>query len=439
MEINSTSNIFTVYDTFDFSKIILTHPESLQGGSFFTKLNIDNDMLYLQTPKCISKQGVVSSSGKKSYIDIMFSTDDSKFIEFMENLEKSCVEKIHEKKNSWFTNDIDQNDIENAFTATLRPYKAGKYYLLRANISPSKNLVKLPTCFVFDESENKLSLEDIKPENDMITVLEIQGIKFTSKSFQFEIILRQALIMANKPVFQSCVIKKNIQNTSTTTTSTSTSASTSASASIPLLVESEISNINTVSASTIVADSEDATPSIIDHTPELNTKMEIPDQIQPHTENNLDKIQHYKNKNKNKNNSNIKFSLDNKCDNISENKNDDDDSESESESENECKPDGQIESATSNLEKIETLELTELTEADLEIKNDENIVLKKPNDIYYEIYSAAKEKARTARKLAFDAYLEVKKIKKTYMLDDSDSDFSNSSTSDNSDTEEDRS
>jgi hypothetical protein len=93
----------------------------------------------------------------------------------------------------------------------------------------------------------------------------------------------------------------------------------------------------------------------------------------------------------------------------------------------------QIKNSANNLEKIECLELTELTEADLEIKNDDNIKLKKPNDIYYEIYNVAKEKPRTARKLAFDAYLEVKKIKKTYMLDDSDSDFSNSSNSDNSD------
>ena len=89
-----------------------------------------------------------------------------------------------------------------------------------------------------------------------------------------------------------------------------------------------------------------------------------------------------------------------------------------------------------NLEKIETLELKEITEADLEINNDENIKLKKPNDIYYEIYCAAKEKARTARKLAFDAYLEVKKIKKTYMLDDSDSDFSNSDNEEESDSVE---
>ena len=403
MDIDSPSNICTVYDTFDFSKFILTHPESLPGGSFFTKLNINNDVLYLQTPKCISKQGVVSSSGKKSYIDLMFSSDDSKFIEFMENLEKSCVEKIHEKRNSWFTNDIDQNDIENAFTATLRPYKAGKYYLLRANIAPSKNLVKMPTCFVFDESENKLSLEDIKPENDLITVLEIQGIKFTSKSFQFEIIIRQALIMANKPVFQSCLIRKNISIPST---------------------ESQ---------------REQSTISVTSDQNENENENEN-ENIQPRIENNLEKIK----KAKSKVVLNLEPNDDTDNDDIGNDDTENDDTSHESKQN--TQQNSHVDDSTSNLEKIDGHKvplvteltgltgLTELTDLDLEIKNDnDNIKLKKPNDIYYEIYIAAKEKARTARKLAFDAYLEVKKIKKTYMLDDSDSDFSNSSGSDDSD------
>ncbi len=412
---NSISNICTIYDTFDFSKFILTHPESLQGGSFFTKLNVNNDALYVQTPKCISKQGVVSSSGKKSYIDLMFSSDDSKFIEFMENLEKSCVEKIHEKRNSWFTNDIDENDIENAFAATLRPFKAGKYYLLRASIAPSKNLVKMPTCFVFDESENKLSLDDIRPENDLITVLEIQGIKFTSKSFQFEIILRQALIMSNKPVFQSCVIKKNIQPSFTTPVSTI--ASENARDAEPITLE--VSSV----------------PKTIDDTSSKNNSEHTQPRTQPHTQHNLDKIINTKNNLKNQGGNEDDDDNANEDDDANDNANDDaNDDANEDENANE---DSQIKSSPNNLEKIESLELTELTDADLEINTDENLKLKKPNDIYYEIYSAAKEKARTARKLAFDAYLEVKKIKKTYMLDDSDSDFSNSSNSDNDEDEDD--
>jgi hypothetical protein len=425
MDINSTSNICTSYDTFDFSKFILTHPESLQGGSFFTKLNINNDVLYVQTPKCISKQGIVSSSGKKSYIDLMFSSDDSNFIEFMENLEKSCVEKIHDKKNSWFTNDIDQNDIENAFTATLRPYKAGKYYLLRASIAPSKNLLKMPTCYVFDESENKLSLDDIKPENDLITVLEIQGIKFTSKSFQFEIILRQALVVSNKPVFQSCVIKKNIQPSLPTTTATATA--TSEFTTSPENISPEVS-----SASQNIDPPPNNDTSIPTSIPTSNI---APEHIQPHIQDNLQKIINTKN-NKNTESDNDNDGHDDndgndeRPDNVDGDHNDD-------RGNNNSITDEQIKSSPINLEKIESLELTELTDADLEIKNDENMKLKKPNDIYYEIYSAAKEKARTARKLAFDAYLEVKKIKKTYMLDDSDSDFSNSSGSENSESEED--
>ena len=413
MDIDSPSNICTVYDTFDFSKFILTHPESLPGGSFFTKLNINSDVLYLQTPKCISKQGVVSSSGKKSYIDLMFSSDDSKFIEFMENLEKSCVEKIHEKRNSWFTNDIDQNDIENAFTATLRPYKAGKYYLLRANIAPSKNLVKMPTCFVFDESESKLSLEDIKPEIDLITVLEIQGIKFTSKSFQFEIIIRQALIMANKPVFQSCLIKKTVPVPASALSNTELHEPTN-------LIES--SNITITQRNLKNNEGENH-----------HEKSNVNEKIQPRIENNLEKIKNAIVDGRDSDNDS-----DNECDAHSDDDNGDDTSndidriihESATHQKNDM----------NSLEKIKSSEnpeitgLTELTDLDLEIKNDsENIILKKPNDIYYEIYIAAKEKARTARKLAFDAYLEVKKIKKTYMLDDSDSDFSNSSGSDDSD------
>ena len=408
MNISSTANICTVYDNFDFSKIILTHPESLQGGSFFTKLNINNDMLYLQTPKCISKQGVAISSGKKSYIDLVFSSDDSTFIEFMENLEKSCVEKIHEKKNSWFTNDIDVNDIENAFTATLRPYKAGKFYLLRANIAPSKNLVKLPTCFVFDESENSLTLEDIKPENDLITVLEIQGIKFTSKSFQFEIILRQALIVANKPVFQSCVIKKNVKSTESSDSIVST-VSTSLST---VSVASKNSNNKIYNAVTnAVAD----TNSHYEYDDNNNEDSNEP--IRKNVSEHMEDII---------------------CESVGDTL-----SESVVNNTNESGYLGNIVSEKMencanknnelnehNLEKIESLELKEITEADLEINNSENIKLKKPNDIYYEIYCAAKEKARTARKLAFDAYLEVKKIKKIYMLDDSDSDFSNSDNDD---------
>jgi hypothetical protein len=56
----------------------------------------------------------------------------------------------------------------------------------------------------------------------------------------------------------------------------------------------------------------------------------------------------------------------------------------------------------------------------------ESIQLKKPNQVYFELYVEARKKAKDAKKNAILAYLEVKNIKKTYMIDntiDSDSDF----------------
>ena len=62
---------------------------------------------------------------------------------------------------------------------------------------------------------------------------------------------------------------------------------------------------------------------------------------------------------------------------------------------------------------------------DLE-NNLESIKLKKPNQVYFELYVEARKKAKLAKKNAILAYLEAKNIKKTYMIEninDSDSDF----------------
>ena len=51
---------------------------------------------------------------------------------------------------------------------------------------------------------------------------------------------------------------------------------------------------------------------------------------------------------------------------------------------------------------------------------DEVLNLKRPNEVYYEIYKNAREKAKHMRKVAIEAFLEAKDIKTKYMLDDMD-------------------
>jgi hypothetical protein len=64
-------------------------------------------------------------------------------------------------------------------------------------------------------------------------------------------------------------------------------------------------------------------------------------------------------------------------------------------------------------------ELKEVTNLEISL---ETIQLKKPNQVYFELYKEARNKAKIAKKNALLAYLEAKNIKKTYMIEPHDSD-----------------
>ena len=63
----------------------------------------------------------------------------------------------------------------------------------------------------------------------------------------------------------------------------------------------------------------------------------------------------------------------------------------------------------------------DLEEIELNIDDSEIIKLKNPNEVYLDIYKAARERAKKAKNEAIKAYLEAKKIKELYMLDVADS------------------
>ena len=124
--------IFNVNSKFDFDTLSLAHPIGIQGGAYFTKLTASNNPLFIQMTSCKTKQGIVKT-GKKSYLDLMFTSGDNEIIEWVENLEKRVQEMIYKKRESWFNNDLELEDIEGAFTSPIRVYKSGKFYLVASH------------------------------------------------------------------------------------------------------------------------------------------------------------------------------------------------------------------------------------------------------------------------------------------------------------------
>ena len=364
-------NIIEPSETFDFSKLSLAHPTGIQGGAYFTKIENNMKPLYIQTCKSQTRQGFVKT-GKKYYCDLMFDKNAEGLIHWFENLEERCKKLIYEKKDSWFQNSLEESDIDTAFNSVIRIYKSGKYYLVRTNLKHN-HITNSPNIKIFDENENSLTMEDITGDTNIISILEIQGIKFTSRNFQIEIELKQTMVLNNEPIFESCLIKtnKNIKQNDTYPKDEESKNN------VLGKFDDFIENINASEITETIEDNKD--------------NKDI-DSLNVH-ENNLGELE--------------------PLDIITNKEN----------------MDNTLEIDAEDLDKkIDFENPDELKEVDIDttLDNSESIQLKKPNQVYFELYKEARNKAKIAKKNAILAYLEAKNIKKTYMLDnlnESDSEF----------------
>ena len=388
-------------DRFDFSKINLGALTRISGETYYARIYLNNAPLFIQTPKSLTKQGFVKT-GKKMHSDLMFTNQDEKLINWVEHLESRCQQLIYEKKSEWFTGDesMELNDIEGAFTSMLKLYKSGKYYLIRANV---KNNVK-----IFDENVNdavKMTCEDITSTTNMITVIEIQGVKFVSKNFQIELEIKQCMVVSPDPFSDNCFIKH-------------ASRPASAASSAALLNNPPKTTVDQIVDEFINEQTRNySAPKLIQE--ELPKPLEITapilneeDETKRNTELNSVTTSTVPVKKLPPNHG-------------------DDDEDDEALIEIHIGDEVADNAALGIIEIGDNLEPIvvepDIKEVDLKVDNNslETISLKRPNQVYYDIYKEARKKAKEMKHRAVLAYLEAKNIKKTYMLEDiedSDSD-----------------
>jgi hypothetical protein len=385
-------NIIEPNETFDFSKLSLALPTGIQGGAYFTKIYYLDKPLYIQTSKSLTKQGIVKT-GKKYHCDLMFDNNAEILIRWLERLETKCQQLIFEKSDSWFQSTLDLNDIETAFNSPIRLYKSGKYYLVRTNIK-NNNVTNIPIIKIYNENEDILSTEDVASDSNIISILEIQGIKFTNHNFQLEIELKQMMVINNEPIFENCLIKTNTKKMTTPEIQS---------------LEKEIIN-------------------------ELKENGKTDGDVEKNTDFKQDKTVNFlETESETKT---IDNSLEENLDNLEENvvekneiyKNDLEDKINLQISENLDLNIG-LDLEMEDLDELDSGSMLKEMEIVVPLENNSGtITLKKPNDVYYDIYKQARNKAKEAKKMAIIAYLEAKNIKKTYMLDDldySDNDIDN--------------
>lgn len=201
------NGIYDTNDEFDFEKVICKYPNQSLGGNYFIKFNVNKLPLYVQPPKCLTKP--ITKSKKKMYCDLLFSHENTEFINWVEKLDNFCINKLYENRFKLFETELDKHDIENSFTSSLKVFKSGKYYIIRTNLP---NIIEERSLKIYDEDENEHSIETITEDTQIMTILEVQGIKCSARNFQLEYEIKQILIMKdNVPnIFEKCILKHNV-------------------------------------------------------------------------------------------------------------------------------------------------------------------------------------------------------------------------------------
>jgi hypothetical protein len=197
---------------FDFSKVQLTMPVATHTGGFYTKIIYSQaeDSLYVYSPRCRTREGVVSvPSSNKKYVDLVFSNVNGAIVDWTFSLEERLQQLIYDKRSSWFTDDMELDDIQSSFKQAMTAFKGGQF-VLRAYVQMGRaRFPSLPQ--VFDSSENPLTLDDVRSDADIITILDFQGIKFTSRSFSIVVAVKQIMVLQKVNTFKQCLIRPTFE------------------------------------------------------------------------------------------------------------------------------------------------------------------------------------------------------------------------------------
>jgi hypothetical protein len=346
-------DIFDTNSQFEFDKISLTTPTTISGGVHFSKILINKKQLYVQSPKCKTKQGIVKS-GKKSHADLVFTNDDEEFIQWVETLEQTIRKHIYTNRERWFDMDLDEDDIESYFTPTIKLFKSGKQYIMRVNITQRIGTTPLK---IYDENEDDVEADTVNENTSLITILEVQGIRCSTKSFQIDIELKQIMVIKPVNLFEKCIIKK---------TSTKDLVKV-----VPAKVE-----VLKVKEEEVVLKSDEADAT------EITAKVE---------------------------------------DDVVEDDVVEDDVVEDDVVEDDVVEDDVVEDDV--VEKKSPPPDDDILEINLdvgEINDSDTFHLKEKTEVYYQMYREARQKAKLAKSLALSSYLEARRIKNLYMLDDID-------------------
>jgi hypothetical protein len=364
--------------TLDFSGLTLEDPVPLLGhsGFYLSKLLWMNEPCLIQLPECKTKQGILVTKLGKSCDLVYERLKHADLSTWLESLVYACQDRLEEKKKLWFQNDLSRDDIENMMVPVIRLYQTGKYFTFKVALTGQKNTGTI----VYNENHIGLDIDTLTVKDAIIPLVQVEGIKFSSKSFELELKIAQIMVMnrVDDPTLPSaCLIQTD--NKFSTKPLKEQAKQLEQTKQLEQLKEQE--QAKQLEQKQLQAKQEQA-------------KQEQAKQLEQEQAKQLEQLQAKR----------VPINLQTNLDT------DEEESLALTLKTDLALPDSELAGAkTDDVQEVNF---------DYAAISSDVINLKKPKEVYYEIYKAARAKAKNLRNIAMDAYLEANEIKSKYMLSD---------------------
>jgi hypothetical protein len=363
----------------------------------------------LLLPQCATKAGIIEQSSK-TYVDLLFdssSSDVKELVDLLIAMEEEAAKQLHSRSGEWFEGNAEQMTVqsfEDMFTPVVRYVNRQRNVCVRVHIPTSSRGIKQAStgyeCDVYDKVGKTRLLSDIRADTQIRPLVEVKEIRMTSTSLNLHLNLVECMIVKD-----SEAVSENMEQRAPARRIPLASALASDVAEDEkredVREEHQESQIDVPNER---QESEIAIEPIAEPVAELVAESAV------------DTIDDVGSASEVATNDYVEI---NKCE-VGVNDTDNEVKESEEELK---------ESSTSNPNSESLLEEVEISRVESErdileevgvltIDETEPIKLKKPDEVYKDIYKAAITKAKKLRQVALEAYLDAKKIKAKFMLED---------------------
>ena len=361
----------------------------------------------LLLPQCATKAGIIEQSSK-TYVDLLFessSSDVKELVDLLIAMEEEAAKQLHSRSGEWFEGNAEQMTVqsfEDMFTPVVRYVNRQRNVCVRVHIPTSSRGIKQAStgyeCDVYDKIGKTRLLSDIRADTQIRPLVEVKEIRMTSTSLNLHLNLVECMIVKDS----EAVTDNMEQRAPSRRIPLAGVGSTDVAEDEEKEAVSEEHQESQMDVAVERQESELAVEPVAEPVTETLVETSINDDAGSTTESTTND---YVEINKcevgvNDTDNEVKESEDELKESITSNPN--------SDSLLEEVEIGRIEAESDILEEVGVLDVDEA----------EPIKLKKPDEVYKDIYKAAITKAKKLRQVALEAYLDAKKIKAKFMLED---------------------